>query len=177
LPGTFTPLGLRIIFVYFWRKKSKQPMKRVLLFIALTSFFKLAAQQRDPSGVRQTIDHFFEGFHARDSMVMKEVLSPSLKLRSISRDQEGQPVMRIVPISNFLMSMASLPDTLRFSEKLLDYTINVDGDMAHAWTPYAFYLSGDLHHCGVNSFQLFHDGTAWRIIALSDTRRTEGCQP
>jgi hypothetical protein len=49
--------------------------------------------------------------------------------------------------------------------------------MAHAWTPYEFYLSGALHHCGVNSFQLFHDGTLWRIIALSDTRRTEGCQP
>lgn len=152
-------------------------MKHTLLLFALASLFNLSAQDRDPMSVRQAIDQFFEGFHQRDSMAMKEILSPSLELRSISRSPEGQPVMQTLPISDFLMSMASIPDTLRFSEKLLDYKINVDGDMATAWTPYEFYLSGSLHHCGVNSFQLFHDGSSWRIIGLSDTRRTEGCMP
>ncbi|MEJ2163003.1 MAG: hypothetical protein P8X60_06715 [Robiginitalea sp.] len=71
--------------------------------------------------------------------------------------------------------MANLPDTLQIQERLLDYQIQTDGAMAHAWTPYEFYLQGKLHHCGVNSFQLFHDGEGWRIIYLVDTRRVADC--
>jgi hypothetical protein len=30
----------------------------------------------------------------------------------------------------------------------------VDGSMAHAWTPYEFYVNGKLSHKGVNAFTL-----------------------
>jgi hypothetical protein len=73
--------------------------------------------------------------------------------------------------------MANLPDTLQIEERLLGYSIRVDGPLAQAWTPYEFYLQGDLHHCGVNSFQLFRDPEGWKIIYIIDTRRVIGCDP
>jgi len=66
-------------------------------------------------------------------------------------------------------------DTLKIEERLHSYTIQTDGAMANAWTPYSLYVQEKLHHCGVNSFQLFHDGTDWKIIYIIDTRQLKAC--
>jgi hypothetical protein len=60
---------------------------------------------------------------------------------------------------------------MTFQEKLLSYTIQVDGAMAHAWTPYEFYVNGKFSHKGVNAFTLFKDKDTWKIIYIIDTRR------
>ncbi|MEM0542129.1 hypothetical protein WFZ85_05850 [Flavobacterium sp. j3] len=56
----------------------------------------------------------------------------------------------------------------------MSYTIQVDGEMAHAWTPYEFYVNGKFSHKGVNAFTLFKDGSleasGWKIIHIVDTR-------
>jgi hypothetical protein len=129
----------------------------------------------EEASVKATIERFFEGFHQRDTAAMRTVLSEQVFMQRIGRDPDGIPRLKTESIQDFLSSMASLPDTLLIQERLLDYRIRVDGDMAHAWTPYEFYLQGKFHHCGVNSFQLFHDGDLWRIIYLVDTRRTRDC--
>lgn len=134
------------------------------------------AQTHNESDVRQAIDDFFEYFHQQDTVTLRTMLADDVQLRSISRNRAGEIQMRAQPMDNFLASLASIPDTLSFQEKLLDYEIAIDGDMATAWTPYEFYLGGNFSHCGVNAFQLFHDGSGWRIIALADTRRRAGCK-
>ncbi len=134
------------------------------------------AQSAEELAVRQTIDRFFEGYHTRDLTIMKAVLGDNVLLQTVGRSPEGQPVLRSEDMNDFIASIASIPDTVQLQEKLLDYQIRIDGDMANAWTPYEFFLRGEFHHCGVNSFQLFHDGEAWKIIYIIDTRRKEGCR-
>ena len=152
-------------------------MKTVLLLLCALFFFNSHAQSDPGDEVRATIDYFFEGFHRRDTAQMRSVLGDSLHMQRIGRDASGNPVLVHESADDFLSSMANLPDTLKIEERLLDYRIQTDGDMAHAWTPYEFYLQGAFHHCGVNSFQLFHDGTRWKIIYLVDTRRVKDCSP
>ena len=135
-----------------------------------------SAQPDQKQAVRQTIDRFFEGYHARDTALMNTVLGKGVVLQTVGRAPDGKPALRTEVMSDFIGSIASIPDTVQLREKLLDYRIQIDGDMAHAWTPYEFYLHGAFHHCGVNSFQLFHDGEAWKIIYIIDTRRREGCR-
>jgi hypothetical protein len=72
-------------------------------------------------------------------------------------------------------SIARIPKDKKFEEKLLGFNIQVDGNMANAWTPYEFWYEGEFSHCGVNSFQLIKDDGEWKIIYLVDTRRKEGC--
>ena len=134
-----------------------------------------AQRSEGQAAVKASIDKFFEGFHQRDTAVMRTVLGQEVFMQRIGRDQEGTPRMKSESIQDFLASMANLPDTLEIQERLLDYRIQIDGDMAHAWTPYEFFLDGKFHHCGVNSFQLFHDGDRWKIIYLVDTRRVDDC--
>ena len=57
-----------------------------------------------------------------------------------------------------------------------DTKIQIDGNMAQAWAPYAFYVGKKFSHCGVDAFQLFKstDGV-WRIFHLADTRQKDGC--
>ncbi|MEJ2585596.1 MAG: nuclear transport factor 2 family protein [Robiginitalea sp.] len=148
----------------------------VLLFSVLT--FTAGHTQSGPQGkVRAAIDHFFEGFHRQDTAMMRSVLHKEVRMQRIGRDSSGSPRIIGESIGDFLTSMARLPDTLRIQERLLDYRIQTDGDMAHAWTPYEFYLNGNFHHCGVNSFQLFRDSEGWKIIYIIDTRRVEDCKP
>ena len=138
--------------------------------------FTAAAQSAEEIAVRQTIDRFFEGYHARDTALMGTVLGASALLQTVGRSPEGQPVLRSEVMDDFIASIASIPDTVQIQEKLLEYRIQIDGDMAHAWTPYEFFLRGAFHHCGVNSFQLFRDRDGWKIIYIIDTRRREGCR-
>ncbi|MDX1333526.1 MAG: nuclear transport factor 2 family protein [Robiginitalea sp.] len=152
-------------------------MKTALLILFSLFLFNSHAQTDTQTAVRATIDSFFEGFHKRDTARMRSVLADSLHMQRIGRDASGSPVLVHESAESFLTSMANLPDTLKIEERLLEYRIQTDGDMAHAWTPYEFYLQGAFHHCGVNSFQLFHDGTRWKIIYLVDTRRVQDCSP
>jgi len=146
-----------------------------LTLICLLAFVGAVAQSPEEDAIKKTIDGFFEGFHKRDTAQMRSVLWKQVHMQRVGSDAAGKPFIKDESVTDFLNSMASLPDTLKIEERLHSYTIQTDGAMAHAWTPYSFFVQEKLHHCGVNSFQLFHDGTAWKIIYIIDTRQVEAC--
>jgi len=151
-------------------------MKRNILILPLLVAGNLTAQNAGETAVQETINRFFEGYHSRDTTVMRSTLQAGAILQSIGALTDGKPVLHNEAIEGFLEKVASIPDTVQLEERLLDYRIQIDGNMASAWTPYEFYLRNAFHHCGVNSFQLFNDGSAWKIIYIVDTRRTVGCR-
>lgn len=142
-------------------------MKTVyLLLLFLISHFSFAQEKE----IQQTIETFFEAFHQRDSVKLQSVCSENLVLHSISESGNGTK-LSVEKASNFYKSIASIPIAMKFEEKILSYNIQVDGAMAHAWTPYEFYVNGKLSHSGVNSFQLFKENEVWKVVYILDTRR------
>ena len=142
-------------------------MKTVyLLLLFLISHFSFAQEKE----IQQTIETFFEAFHQRDSVKLQSVCSDNLVLHSISESGNGTK-LSVEKASNFYKSIASIPIAMKFEEKILSYNIQVDGAMAHAWTPYEFYVNGKLSHSGVNSFQLFKENEVWKVVYILDTRR------
>ena len=142
-------------------------MKTVhLLLLFLISHFSFAQEKE----IQQTIETFFEAFHQRDSVKLQSVCSKDLVLHSISESGNGTK-FSVEKASNFYKSIASIPIAMKFEEKILSYNIQVDGAMAHAWTPYEFYVNGILSHSGVNSFQLFKENEVWKVVYILDTRR------
>lgn len=91
-------------------------------------------------------------------------------LQSITENEKGTLLSQEKPAA-FYKSIASIPLNLKFQEKILRYSIQIDGAMAHVWTPYEFYVNGALSHTGVNAFTLFKKDNHWQIIYLIDTRR------
>ena len=142
------------------------------VFIGVFGFSQGPAEME----VRKSIEVFFEGFHQQDSTVIKSVVANEIVLQTMGKDREGNNRLRVDPFDGFIKSIVSIPDSVQYREEIHEYKIQIDGPMAQAWTPYTFWVNGKISHCGVNSFQLFNDGSTWRIIYLADTRRREGCE-
>jgi hypothetical protein len=97
-------------------------------------------------------------------------------MQTVYKTKEGKDVLVTDEPGKLITAVANRPSDQKWEEKILGYSVQVDGNMAHVWTPYEFWFNGDFSHCGVNSFQLFHDNGTWKIIYLIDTRRRQGCQ-
>lgn len=148
-----------------------------ILFLSLSCVLSCYAQENEEEAVKQTVIDFFKAFHAKDTVALQAFAYGYVELQSISKDKTGKVQLHDEVYATFVKSIGSIPDNVTFEEKLLSYTIQVDGAMANAWTPYEFYLNGKFSHCGVNSFQLMKTDAGWKIIYLVDTRRKEGCRP
>lgn len=142
-------------------------MGKFLVFMILFSTVYTRAQNQE---VQKTIENFFVAFHAKDTVKLKSVCSDKMMLQSIMEGPKGSKLSD-ESSSEFYNSIATIPATFDFQEKILSYSIQVDGAMAHAWTPYEFYINGKLSHKGVNAFTLFKEKEDWKIIYLIDTRR------
>lgn len=150
-------------------------MKNLLSFLMTLSFWVCTAQQTPEESVEGAIRNFFEAFHAQDSASLRALVSPEIRMQTIGRSSSGEDSVRTVPFGNFLRSISSIPDSVNFEERLRSVYVMVDGSLAQAWTPYEFWIDGQLSHCGVNAFHLFRDAGTWKILYIIDTRRREGC--
>lgn len=151
-------------------------MGRIITFLVLLITTTITAQNEEETQVKLAIDKFFEGFHKGDTILMKSVMFDKIITQTTYKDKEGKGKLVTDDISNLIKAIASRPADQKWDERLLDYNIQVDGTLAHVWTPYEFWANDQFSHCGVNSFQLFNEDGNWKIIYLVDTRRREGCQ-
>jgi len=151
-------------------------MRPLVLFVAFFSLTISYAQTEEEKEIKKTITHFFEGFHKRDSLVMKENIHPAIVMQTIGEDSLGNAVVKEEKFSSFLKAIVGIPKAMKFEERLRSYHIQVDGKMANVWTPYEFWTNDIFSHCGVNSFQLVKADEHWKIIYIIDTRRKEACK-
>ncbi len=151
-------------------------MIRIIVCLCLLLGTSLFAQNDDKAQVKATVDTFFKGFHKGDTALMKSVMADKILMQTAYRNKEGKDVLVTDDVNKVVNTIADRPDTQKWDERLLEYSIQVDGNMANAWTPYEFWFNDEFSHCGVNSFQLFKDGEEWKIIYLIDTRRRSTCK-
>ncbi len=145
----------------------KSIMRKLVTIVFFICFQSLMAQEAE---IRQSIQTFFDGFHTRDSLKMKSVCYSNMILHSISESTITRKITT-EKFSDFAKSIAAISKNMKFEERLLSYSFNVEGSLAHVWTPYEFYINGKLAHKGVNSFQLLKDNGLWKIIHIADTRK------
>jgi len=151
-------------------------MKHSVFLFAIFISTIVFAQDSTSLQVRETIETFFDGFHKGDTTLMKSVMMNEVKLQTTFKNKEGKDILISEEISKLMNAVASKPNDQKWDERLLDYSIQIDGNMANVWTPYEFWFNDSFSHCGVNSFQLFNDNGTWKIIYLIDTRRKARCR-
>ncbi|MFI2743747.1 nuclear transport factor 2 family protein [Zhouia sp. PK063] len=145
----------------------------VIIALVFSANFSFSQQTADKIEVKNTIDAFFKAFHEQDSVAIKSTVSDEVIMQSIGKNKDGKIKLTTANFHDFLKSIISIPKENTFEEKLTDYIINVDGNMANVWTPYEFWYNGKFSHCGVNNFQLFKEDEHWKIIYIIDTRRRD----
>jgi hypothetical protein len=145
------------------------------IFCLVVSFsFAQNAAEKD---AKKVIETFFEAFHKGDTVLLKSTLYDKVTLQTVYKNKEGKDIfVDEGGPEKLIKAIGTRADDQKWEERLLDYVVKVDGNMANVWTPYEFWFNGSFSHCGVNSFQLFHDNGTWKIIYLIDTRRRSDCE-
>lgn len=116
----------------------------------------------------------FDAMRAADSAAARQLLHPDARLhRPVMRD--GEPALSVSGVDGWLDAIGGA-EPGRLDEKVWNLEIRVDGRLATAWMNYAFHLDGELHHCGVNAFQLVRMADGWKAFGIADTSREEGCE-
>lgn len=152
-------------------------MFRTIITTLLMSLVSIVnAQSIADEDIRKTIETFFEGFHKGDTILMKSVMIEKIIMQTAYTNKEGKDILATDEPGKLVKAIGSRPADQKWDERILSYSIQVDGNMANAWTEYEFWFNDEFSHCGVNSFQLFNDGGTWKIIYLIDTRRTSNCE-
>jgi hypothetical protein len=143
-------------------------MKKILL-IALLAVAPAVFAQNEDDAIKKSIQTFFEGMYARDTVMIKSVCSDALVLHSVGIGAKGTK-FTTEKVSGFYKGIAGIPKTEVFEEKLLSYTIHQDGGIAQVWTPYEFYFNNKLSHSGNNAFTLVKIDGVWKVSYIVDTR-------
>ena len=140
----------------------------ICFLVTSFSFFQSSFSNED---AKQIVDTFFEGFHKGDTILMQSVIANDVIMQRVYANKDGENMLNTDAIEVLISTIANRPVDQKWDERLLDYQITVDGNLAHVWTPYEFWFNDTFSHCGTNSFTItkFNDG--WKIIHLIDSRR------
>jgi hypothetical protein len=144
-----------------------------LLFAAPVQAQSTTAAPEARDAVLAVVEQLFDGMRAGDSTAVRAVFDDGARMQSISQE-EGTPSIRTGSVDRFVEAVGR-PHEDVWDERIWDPVVQIDGPMAMAWTPYAFYLGDTLSHCGVNTFHLIRRGDDWKVFYLVDTRR-QNCE-
>lgn len=150
-------------------------MRYFLIVLTMISCGSSANAQTAEDSVKSVINKMFVGMREADTAMIKGCFADSMIMQTISRNKEGNLIVRNESPSGFISFIAKEAKG-NADERISFETVKVDGPLAMAWTPYNFYYKGQFSHCGVNSFQLVRFNGEWKIQYLVDTRRRQGCK-
>lgn len=111
----------------------------------------------------------FEAMQQKDTAALRTLIHPRALIVAVSERGTG-----VRTVDEWIPTVVRNPEVLR--ERMWDAEIRVDGDLATLWAPYEFHLGDRFSHCGMDAFQFVRENGAWKMIAITFTRRTTGCE-
>lgn len=151
-------------------------MKRCGLILGLvmlgTGVLSGDALAQDEAGVLAAIEQIFDGMRTANPGLVREVFAADARFAMLDT-RNGPATVRVQGVDGWIGGIADSGGS--WDEQIYDVEIQIDGAMASAWTPYTFYLDGEISHCGINSIEMLYDGSGWKVTQLSDTRRRDDC--
>ena len=121
------------------------------------------------SEVMETTYRLFNAMYERDVAALAELLHPRAIIVGIAPGGEAQ----VRTVEEWLRMMGQSREVLE--ERIQGARVEIDGDLATLWAPYDFYRDGRFSHCGTDAFQFVRQNGAWKLIAVTFTRRTTQC--
>ena len=148
---------------------------KLLVCLSLFAFLSVSAKcQTTADSVKAAVNELFTAMKNSDAVLLKSCFADSAVLQAISRDKEGNLLVKNESVNVFADAIQKAPKG-SLDERISFDVIKIDGPLASVWTPYSFYYNDNFTHCGVNSFQLVRTKRGWKIQYLIDTRRKSGC--
>lgn len=128
----------------------------------------------ESANVQKVIEDLFNAMRNSRGANVSHLFESTATTSSVGTSLLGQTQIQNGNVKGFIDAIGKARRD-QWDEKIWSYDIRVDGPLANAWTPYSFYVNGQLSHCGVNNFELVKKSGSWKINRIIDTRRKEGC--
>lgn len=122
--------------------------------------------------VLAVVQKLWDGMRTHDTALVRSVFDSSATLTRVV-NRGGEARVQVMPISGFIEALGKAKEP--WNERMFDPEVRIDGPLATVWTEYDFHLGTQFSHCGVDAFQLLKTSAGWKVVALSDTARREGC--
>ena len=127
----------------------------------------------DTANVLTPVNALLAAIAARDGAAILAQVRPDGSATAAVERPDGTRAIRRQGWAEFAAQVRPGPE--RYAERLLDPAVEVDGDVAMAWSPYVFTVDGRVDHCGADHFDLVREGARWRILNVTWSQRTTGC--
>ena len=141
-------------------------------FVLLICLAPLAKADRESA--LGAVETFFEAMAGNDWELASSIMIDDAVLYGY-RIEAGRVVLGRTTVAEYLQSMSGRDD--RLLERIWDVEVLEQDRLATVWAPYDFYLNGEFHHCGTNSFSLIRDEGGWRIAGVVYSMLTDTCAP
>ena len=126
------------------------------------------------AAVMAPINAMFSGLEARDGGQILAQTRPEGGATVAAEGADGKHSIRHLSWADFAGGIKPGPE--RYKETLLDPAVEVDGDVAMVWSRYVFTVDGKPQHCGVDHFDLVRENGAWKVLNVTWSQRTTGCE-
>ena len=149
----------------------------VVLAAGVVSVAPAASAQTTPvpderAEVLAVVQRLWDGMKARDTAMVRSVFDTAATLSRVV-NRGGVASIQYTPISGFIEALGRSND--QWNETMYSPEVRIDGPLATVWTEYDFHLGTRFSHCGVDAFQLLKTSAGWKVIAIADTAKREGC--
>lgn len=132
-----------------------------------------AAVPDEREAVLAVVQRLWDGMRMRDTALVRSVFDSSAALTRVAT-RNGEARVQVTPVAGFVEALGRASEA--WNERMFAPEVRIDGSLATVWTEYDFHLGSQFSHCGVDAFQLLKTSAGWKIVALSDTARREGCR-
>jgi len=120
------------------------------------------------------INAMFSGLEAREGAMILAQTRPEGGATAVAEKPDGTRSVRHLSWADFAGGIKPGPE--HFREKLVDPAVEIDGDIAMVWSRYVFTIDDKPHHCGVDHFDLIRENGAWKVLNITWSSRTTGCE-
>ena len=128
----------------------------------------------DAPVVLATVQRFLSALEASDRVAILATTRPEGGATAALERPDGARTVRHFGWAEFAARFT--PGADRFSESITDPAIEVDGDIAMVWAPYTVRKNGVVSHCGYDHFDLVREAGAWKVLNVTWSQRTTGCE-
>jgi hypothetical protein len=143
------------------------------LALAAPAAAQSPAPAPDRDAILKAVQTTFDGMRTHDTLILKQAVLADAGFMTVGRDREGKPRIRRTNGQEFIDAVGKGGEP--WNETIRDPIVMQDGDLAAVWAYYAFKLGEKPSHCGFDLFTLARMDGQWKVVAIADTQRREGC--
>ncbi|MCE2901574.1 MAG: nuclear transport factor 2 family protein [Gemmatimonas sp.] len=136
----------------------------------------VAAQTSDSTAVLQQLQRMLDGMRTRNADELRAVFHDQVRMTLLRPAPGGGRRAAILTGEQFIAA-ATNPNGPVLDEPIRNPVVHLDADLAVVWAEYQVRNAGKVSHCGYDAFTFVRVDGVWKLIAVADTFRQQGCGP